>query len=390
MFCRAALLLFAASASYGQTEEPSGLEAQLGMEIRHDDNIFRTAESLHSSIISIVSPRLKLTATPSKHRFVFQYDGEIAWYDESHADDYDDHFLEAGAYLALGRKISFDIIGSFDAGHENRGAGLTEGFDPTINIPAEPDRFERAEILGRFGIGSNTTAGRLVLDAGYRDLEYTNNLDRTRFFDRDETYGGAIFYYRLMPQTSLFLDARYTDIHYQIDRILQPSLDSEEYRYLIGITWDTTAKTKGTVKVGYVDKKFADSARGDFSDPTWEVDVRWSPRSYSHFDFQASRAPTETNGQGSFIDKTEYSVTWEHRWRQNISSQVGGRYVDQEYRDLSTARVQELTQYSFFLSYQMRRWLEWKAGVEVNSRDSNINRFQFDGNIYSISATLTR
>jgi hypothetical protein len=37
----------------------------------------------------------------------------------------------------------------------------------------------------------------------------------------------------------------------------------------------------------------------------------------------------------------------------------------------------------------MRRWLSWEAGVEVNSRDSNIDQLVFDGNVYSISALMT-
>ena len=66
---------------------------------------------------------------------------------------------------------------------------MTEGFDPTLPGPDEPDEYELASGLGRFGIGSSASSGRLVFEGGYRDLEYTNNLDRTRFFDRDETYG---------------------------------------------------------------------------------------------------------------------------------------------------------------------------------------------------------
>ncbi len=394
-FGEAIILLCAVLASNGKTEEPSSIEEafsvepELGVEFRYDDNIFQSATGVTSSLISIVSPGLFVSAQPSKHRFEFQYEGDFAWYSDSSPDNYDDHYLEAGAYLALGQRSKFDIVGSYDDAHDDRGTGLTEGFDPAIDLPPEPDEYQLAEILGRFSFGSSASKGRLVLETGYRDLEYTNHLDRTRFFDRNETYGDATFYYRVMPKTSLLMDARLTQIDYPNDRTLQPSLNSKEYRYLFGVTWDTTAKTTGTVKVGYVQKKFDETAQGEFSDPSWEVDVRWSPRTYSHFNFRTARYPSETNGGGNFIDNTSYSAVWEHEWSDRIKSRLGARYLEQDYRGSALNRKQELTKYSFSLSYEMRRWLSWKAGVEVNSRNSNINRFEFDGNVYSVSVLMS-
>jgi len=391
----AAILNCVALASNGKAQEPSNIEEafsmepELGLEVRYDDNIFQSSTGITSSIISIISPGLFVSAHPSKHRFEFLYEGDFARYSDSSPDNYDDHYLEAGAYLALGQRGSFDIVGSYDDAHDDRGTGLTEGFDPAINIPPEPDEYQLAKILGRFSFGSIASKGRLVLETGYRDLEYTNHLDRTRFFDRSENHGEATFYFRVMPKTSLLLDARLTEIDYLNDRTLQPSLNSKEYRYLFGVTWDTTAKTTGTVKVGYVQKTFDESARGEFSDPSWEVDVRWSPRTYSHFDFQTARLPSETNGLGDFIDNTSYSATWEHEWSDRIKSRLGARYLEQDYRGSTLNRKQELTEYSFSLSYEMRRWLSWTAGVEVNSRNSNIDRFEFDGNVYSISVLMT-
>jgi len=369
--------------------EPFSLDAELGVEVRYDDNIFRSATGVESSWITIFSPGLSVAAKPSKHRYAFKYNGDIAWYSDSSPDDYDDHYFKAGAYLELGQRSKFDIIASYDDAHDDRGTGLTEGFIPAINIPAEPDEYQFADILGRYSLGSGASKGRFVFEAGSNDLEYTNHRDRTRFFDRSNNYGDVRFYYRVMANTSLLLDARLTDIDYQYDRALQPSLDSKEYRYLFGITWDTTAKTSGTVTVGYVQKDFDESARGDFSDPIWEVDVRWSPRTYSHFDFRTARYPSESNGGGNFIENTIYSVTWEHEWSIRVKSRLEARDLDQDYRGSAVNRKQEFAQYSLFLNYQMRRWLSWEVGVEVGSRDSNINRYEFDRNVYSVSALMT-
>ncbi len=56
-----------------------------------------------------------------------------------------------------------------------------------------------------------------------------------------------------MPKTSLLLEARHTELDY---KYTASQLDSEELRYYIGATWDATAATSGTIKVGPVEKKF--------------------------------------------------------------------------------------------------------------------------------------
>ena len=61
-------------------------------------------------------------------------------------------------------------------------------------------------------------------------------------------------------------------------------LDSREYRYLLGVVWETTAKMTGSVRVGGVTKKFDDPALPNYSAPNWEVAIRWSPRTYCIWD----------------------------------------------------------------------------------------------------------
>ena len=155
----AAILICVVLPSIGKTEDSSNvedvfsLEPELGLEVRYDDNIFQSATGVTASLISIVSPGLFISAHPSRHQFEFLYEGDVARYSDSSPDNYDDHYLEAGAYLALGQRSNFDIVGSYDDAHDDRGTGLTEGFDPAINIPPEPDEYQLAKILGRFSFG---------------------------------------------------------------------------------------------------------------------------------------------------------------------------------------------------------------------------------------------
>ena len=52
------------------------------------------------------------------------------------------------------------------------------------------------------------------------------------------------------------------------------TLDSEEWRLYTGATWDATAKTTGSVRVGYLTKDFTASDYQDYSSIGWEANLQ--------------------------------------------------------------------------------------------------------------------
>ena len=371
--------------------EHSTLEPSIFAELRYDDNIFRSAADELSSLVTVVSPGLQASIKPGRHRFQIGYRGEFGSYAKSSADNYDDHEFQAAAILELGRRGLLDLSASYEDGHEQRGTGLSEGLEPDSGaFLSEPDEFNQTQLGGRYTFGATGTKGRLVFDAGRRELEYSNNRERTRFFDYDQTYGGATFYFRVMPSTSLLLGVRADDFDYQVDRGLEPSLDSREQSVLFGATWDITGKSTGTVRSGYVEKRYDDSARRRFSGTNWSGDVRWSLRSYSHLDLATSRYPSEsTSLTGDVIENTRYFVAWSHHWTPRTMTRLSALQSRQDFRGSVEARADTLDQYGLTLAYDMRRWLTWEFGLIVSSQDSNIDRFDFDLNVVSLRANMT-
>lgn len=372
-------------------ESHSTVEPSIGIELLYDDNIFLNATDKQSSLITTLSPGLLASFVPYKHRFELEYNGEFASYAESSSENYSDHEFRAEANLDLGLRSQLDVIARLDDAHQNRGTGLTEGLGSEAGLLLDEfDKYQETQVLGRFTYGATGAKGRLVFEAGQQALEFKNNRERTQFFDYEALSGGMTAYVRVMPSTSLVLDVRATDYNYQIDRILQPSLDSSEYRYLLGATWDITGKTTGTVKVGFAEKSYDDNRRGDFSGTSWEADIRWFARSYSYFDFSTRRFPSEvTSVTGDFIDNTTYSVTWSHAWSGRILSRLTAGLEDRDFRGSAGARVQERKWSRLTLAYNMSRWLTWRFSVTVSAQEGTFDRFDYDNNLVGLGAYFT-
>src|SRR5256885_9446240 len=83
-----------------------------------------------------------------------------------------------------------------------------------------------------------------------------------------------VFGVRVRPKTSVELSVQALDITYDHPRASGLSLDSREYRYLLGVVWEATGKTTGSMRVGGITKKFDDPALPNYSAPNWEVAIR--------------------------------------------------------------------------------------------------------------------
>ena len=368
------------------------LESSLGIEALDDSNIFESRTDVRSSQIWRLAPSLLMRFEPARSRLELRYKGDYSWYDKSSDDDYADHALQAGAYLLLGERSGLDVVASYDDAHENRGTGLSLGIDPASGaFPQSPDRYTTGQYLARYTYGVSHTRAFVVLEASREKFAYQNNLALTRPFDRDDSYGQVTFGVRVRPKTSLELSVQARDITYERTRASGVNPDSREYRYLLGVVWEATGTTTGSVRLGGVTKKFDDPALPDYSAPNWEVALRWSPRTYSHFDLSTKKylaAPVDLSGD--VTDSAAYSLSWSHAWNSRLESKLAISELVQTYRFVTgNPRKDKSPQYSLALTYKMRWWLRWEAGFDINSRDSPLVSYNYKENIARLGARIT-
>jgi len=247
-------------------------------------------------------------------------------------------------------------------------------------VSTTPDKYEQFIPSATYAFGAPGAEGRIELYAADTRKRYLNNREFTAISDRDmPEYGGA-FYWRAMPKTYLLVEGRETHIRYDLTN---PSSGKEE-RLFGGVSWEATAATTGVFKVGRFTRKF-DSGLPDSTSTVWEGDVLWAPLTYSSFDFYTQRTTNESTGVGTFILSSIGGVTWNHAWTNYFYSIVQARYQKDEFQGAD--RTDETSTLGFKIGYRFRPWLTLGAEYTYTHRDSNQTIFQYDRNLYLITAT---
>jgi hypothetical protein len=368
-------------------DEGRAIQPSVGIRYDYDSNIYDSRMNEVGSGIGIITPAIVFT-TPEED-YTLLYTGEYGRFLEDSTDDYADHFLNGVAQFHLGSRGEFDLSATTKRGHWGRGIRQTAGIDPSSSFfPTDPDVYERNTWGGAFRYGAEGNRGRLRFGFGGSKLDNTNNRERTKFYDYETLFGSAGLSLLFNQRTAVVLDAVFTDINYDSTRPGEASLDSEDRLYLIGLTWEATAKTEGSIRAGIQERSYDDSSLSETSNPSWKVDVRWSPREYSQFDFVTTRLTEETFAGGESIETTYYKVAWTHQWSQVCESIISWVQNDEKFVGSELGRDQTLTEIYLGLRYPQGRHLTWAAGYTRRSRDSDLSSLVFDGDRFSIGVNI--
>lgn len=368
-------------------DDDRAIQTSLGFRLAFDSNIYDTNANAVESWIGTIRPVILLKSSPAQQQYSLLYQGNYGYFFDDSADNYADHILAGLANFELSSRAQVEFAAATEKQHQDRGSDQTDGINPTSEaFPSEPDTFDRDKWGARFRYGADGNRGRLRFGLGGIQRDYTNNRERTRFFDYSALSGSVGLSLYLHERTAIVVDAEITDIHYQSVVAGEPSRDSVDSRYLLGLTWEATAKTAGSIRVGLEQRRFEDASRAATSNASWEANVRWSPRPYSHFDFISSRRNEETFSVGSFTDIRSYKVAWSHEWNRNWQSVMSMARNNIDFVDAT--REQEFQEFFVGLRYPQGRLLMWEAGYARRSRDSNLNRLVYDGDMFSVGLTI--
>ena len=341
----------------------------------YDDNLFWQPNNTRSSSFSVLSPFVRLEANPGPHKFsaTARIDGGTFW--NSRNDDFTDYSLLANGDIVFSGRAGLAMRLGYLHGHDPRGST-----DRAAQV--HPDEWDNYGADGVFRYGAPGAQGRIEVDAGWYARRYTNNRLTTSLSDRDTSRVGGTFYWRVMPRTEILAQAGRTWIDYQDPASTQ---SSTEDRLLLGVKWEATAATTGYAKIGRMRKDFDSSLRPTTTNPSWDLGVRWSPLTYSVFNFTTSSSYYESTGVGDAIRTQFYGATWDHAWNSRFRTQALANYSNSDFVDSFPQRTDKTGSLGLKAFYDFRRWLRFGAEYTYWNRDSNIDINDYKRNLFLLT-----
>ena len=356
-----------------------------------DDNICRTEESIcqdprdstktkdGEDRITVFSPGLQAVLHLGNHQLRTEYRGNFGRYAEFKTENYSDNTLKGDLAFSFPGGLSVLLKDDWKNGHDPR------GFAQNVDL----DFYHRNTAGADLGFRAGPKL-RLSLNAVTMVLNYADDA-RNGFRDRtDNTLGGTL-YYRFLPKTSALLEYGSTSVSFDEDNPVLGSVDSQVQRGYLGLTWEITARSQGTLKGGYVRKDF-DPADANFSGGivSLALDHDLSARSSAHLD--AERDVRESN----LVTQPYYVATGGrlelgHLIHSRLEAKLKGGFSRDQYPGAMTIgaetkkRLDDTWTAGAGLEYRPRTWLNLGLRYDRSQRRSVFDEFEYSDNLYTFN-----
>jgi hypothetical protein len=340
----------------------------------YDDNFRELERGRQSSMVTKLAPSFELKAEDrnSATRLIWQPTRYI-YHDEPDASN-------------TAQRVRLNSIMEFTDRHRLKLEAEARKYERTTSTAVDGinDKIRSNRVNGLYTYGARSAANQIDLGASYAQLRYDNSDGINDDKERNTTGLTTTWYHRIGSNTRGLLEYDHTVFDYlQSDSRLNSTSDA----VLAGAEWDFTARTTGKVRVGYERKNFDDNSVDDLSNPTWQVDLRWKPRTYSTFSFVARQAMAEGDDGADAVKTTSALFGWRHGWTDRITTvaEVGLARYDYEGQN----RTDDLRDYNLAVEYAMRRWLDIELGYRYRNDDSDAVNQSFERNIFLLSFNIS-
>lgn len=347
-----------------------GFYPNVELDLGYDDNVGRTQRNTDSSVFGMLKPELQWNGVFGKHLVRIGYLGEYANYFDISDENYRDHFLGGDVTLDLTQKLNVNGGVAYSQGHESRGVS------GAANSGLKPNEWEQWSAKLEALYGRRIATAQIGARYEYFNRDYTNNNQFLR--NNDTNTLTLIGFYNLGPKTRLLIEPSISEVDYTNPASNQ---DNTKRKILAGVTWDATAKTSGTVKVGKYDTSYDNLP--DTDGLAINANVIWKPKTYSKVTLRASNDSYDSSiGGASSYDAAIIGVDWEHDLSDITQLQAGAEYESDDYSGAS--REDDFVSAYVGLSRAVTRNITVGARYEFETRDSSIPLNDYDDNTFLI------
>ncbi|MBH0055731.1 outer membrane beta-barrel protein [Pseudoalteromonas sp. SWXJZ94C] len=310
------------------TKDGAEITPTLQTGVSSNSNFFSTPNDEESRLIWTIAPKIAAQIDNGPDSYKLNLGTKTSFHNKDTTDNFTQVNVGIGTHQEFTSQHRLDVTGIADWLYEPRGSGLSEGLG---DAAAELIKYQQQNISTRYEYGALSSKAQVALTAGYSSKEYQNFRTISQFRDFDKSLVGITGYYNTQAATRTFVELTKEDYRYDVIDSDGISRNSDDTKVLLGVEWEATAVTSGSVKLGYQNKTFDSNLREDFSGLSWEAAVNWQPLSYSTVQLMTSRAAKDPLVEGDYIRESVYGITWNHAWSDFLSSQAGVNYIDEQY-----------------------------------------------------------
>lgn len=317
---------------------PFDLTPQLNVTEKYDDNIFNRNTIKKASLVTLVGSGGELALRRKLDRYALRYSFLSSQYHSSPADDYIDHNFGGNAHFDLTSRHRLDLSAGLAYGHNMRGTFFSQGF--TASQLKEPDQFHTYQSALNYNYGNAEGRGKLSLAVNWSQISYDNHRERTAQWDSTQYSITPGLYFRLRPKIYLTAEIENTFVNYINDSNTVVTLSAvnnpisfrlQDYsarRYLVGVSWEYSARVQNTWRIGYLQQEYSGAVQQGLTGLTFDSNVQWRPLSFDVFSLNMSRNVQSSIGLGSAREVQLYRLGWQHEWAHRITSQLSLSYQE--------------------------------------------------------------
>ena len=350
---------------------PVDLHPSVSVKESYSDNIYATRDAKQHDFLMVLTPGIYLQLPVRNHTFSLAANTTLTRYAKFTTENTNDYFINGTGNLMFGSRVNLKLSDTYIRGHEPRGSSSSGDIEKFINNTAAVSMtYLLAEV------------SKVQLDVSETDWDYKTSTFRSR----KEDLLSAYIYYRLMPKTSAFVQYNFKDVTFDQGSL---DLDNRTHSGLLGITWEATGKSKGSIAAGYLSKRFDFASKGHLRTWTANADINHNFTEYTSLRLLGKREVNEASLLG-----TRYYVTTglygelTHRFLQRLAAVLKASYGEDKYSDIipgdTMLRKDKTSTAGVGLRYYMRRWLDFSLEYNYRKKDSNISAYSFSENAFSL------
>lgn len=366
---------------------PSG-----GIRVSQIENLYYQAEGRNNVDATQyrVIPKFDLVAEGSKSVVWGVFRGDLRQHQSGDGDvsnaDATDYRARGFAHFDLNNRHRLDVEATVSQLSADLGVERTRESEnaplPTGNTNSFIETYDKSDTyrLSRYGVtysyGNPRSRGEIVAGVSAGKIEYTENKENLKEFNRNMSIVWGRFSYKMTGKTTLYSRLSFRDYDYTDENVGSQSRNRETTSLTLGAVWRSTGLLYGDAYVtnstwDYVDRERVSGAVIDGNATTVGANIYWAIRSYSTANFFVREFIDDRLVDGSLEEQksTSYGVRWKHGWSERFNTTLALYANDDEVID--GGGVSDRTVASLEARLTVRRWLNLLVGTTVDDLDSD-------------------